>query len=171
LYMRVVAIYEATSSCPNVEHLLQRRDRERAIVVERGVVAKPINNDQLIACLQCLCEALQWLHRNGFMHRDIRWENVLRDKENAEKWVLVDLDDVIRTEDCSQSHRLDANSHAPEMALGRHDTMVDIWGIGYLLRTSYVILDAKLKGLMEKCLHQDPNQRPTATECLEFLKA
>ncbi|KAG0603492.1 hypothetical protein M758_10G097900 [Ceratodon purpureus] len=171
LYMRVAAVYEATSSCPNVERLLHRRYLESAIVVKKEVVAKPNNYGQLIACLECLCEALQWLHREGFMHRDIRWDNVLRDRDNAEKWVLVDLDEAIRTKDCFESHDLAANSHAPEMTIGSHDTMVDIWGIGYLLKTSHIILDAKLQGLMEKCLYQDPNHRPTATKCLEFLRA
>lgn len=103
-YWRVAAIYEATSSCPNVERLLHKSDSEQATVVMRGEVAKPNNYDQLIACLQCLCEALQ-LHRKGFMHRDIRWENFLRDRDNAQKWVLVDLDEAIRTGDCFKSHR------------------------------------------------------------------
>jgi serine/threonine protein kinase len=48
-------------------------------VVQRAVVAKPKNRDELAACLRCLCEALQCLHKEGLMHRDIRWENVLRD--------------------------------------------------------------------------------------------
>lgn len=171
LYFIVTAIYEATRLCPNVEHLLQRRDGERTIVVQRAAVAKPRNRDELIACLRCLCEALEWLHTAGFMHRDIRWENVLRDLSNSEKWVLVDLDEAIKSNEGSEAHRLNAKSHAPEMTAGPHDSMVDIWGIGYLLSTSNIILDAKLLGLMEKCLHEMPDQRPTATECLELLDA
>ena len=168
-YRKVIAIYEATSSCPNVELLLHRRDLDRTIVVQRAVVAKPNNIDELIACIRCLCEALQWLHGKGLMHRDIRWENVLRDWDNAGKWVLVDLDEAIMSDECSESHPLDVNSHAPEMKSGPHDTMVDIWGIGHLLRTSNVVLDSKLLGLMGSCLHVEPKERPTAAGCLRLL--
>ena len=105
------------------------------------------------------------------MHRDIRWENVLCDMNNVEKWILVDLDEAIRSDDCLGLHTLDASSHAPEMTVGPHGAMVDIWGIGYLLSTSNIILDAKLLGLMEKCLLPLPNQRPSARKCLELLSA
>ena len=50
-FRKVIAIYEAMISCPNIERLLHRRDIDRAIVVQRAVVAKPNNLDELIACL------------------------------------------------------------------------------------------------------------------------
>ena len=167
--MRVVAIYEVTSSCPNVECLLHRRDSDRTIVVQRAVVAKPNNNDELIACIRCLCEALQWLYGKGFMHRDIRWENVLCDRDNAGKWVLVDLDEALRMDECFNLHPLHRDSHAPEMTVGPYDTMVDIWGIGHLLLTSNVLLDLTLSSLMEECLCRVPKQRPTVAKCLKLL--
>ena len=48
-----------------------------AIAVQRAVVVKPINHDELIVCLRCLSEALEWLLKEGLMHRDIRWENIV----------------------------------------------------------------------------------------------
>lgn len=42
---------------------------------------------------RCLCEvltALFDLHINGFVHRDVRWPNILRNVDQS--WMLIDLD-------------------------------------------------------------------------------
>ena len=81
----------------------------------------------------------------------------------------MDLDEVLRRDECFELHPLDASSHALEMIVGLHDTMVDIWGIEHLLHISNVLLDSKLTDLMKRCLYLVPDQRSTTAEYLKLF--
>jgi hypothetical protein len=42
-----------------------------------GVQRMPADEEELKAAVKAVLTALRGLHSNGFVHRDIRWENVL----------------------------------------------------------------------------------------------
>lgn len=46
-----------------------------------GIKRKPVTIAELRAALVSLLTALTHLHANGYVHRDIRWDNILVDRQ------------------------------------------------------------------------------------------
>ena len=55
-----------------------------------GFSRMPESEMDLKNALKSVLKALSVLHAKGWVHRDIRWENILRD--SAGKWFLIDLE-------------------------------------------------------------------------------
>lgn len=87
-----------------------------------------------------LAEALDYLHSNGYVHRDVKRSNVRFDGEHA---YLLDFDLAARWR--PGDHPLQGSPgtdywRAPEVRLAKpHDSAVDIWGHGL------VVLDELLR--------------------------
>jgi len=82
-----------------------------------------------------ICNGVQYLHNHGFVHRDLKLENLLVSSEDVVK--IADFGWVTTTKLLnSGKYRFcgTPNSLAPEMILDKgHDEKVDVWGIGVLL--------------------------------------
>ena len=65
---------------------------------------------------------------------------------------------------------LDVTSHAPEIFVdgGHHDSSVDLWSIGYLIRCSVEHADTDLSRLMNRLLGP-ANERPSDDEACSSL--
>ncbi|KAL7687459.1 putative protein kinase [Plasmopara halstedii] len=93
------------------------------------------------------------------MHRDLRWENVLKYFNEGDKWFLIDFDDGAISPAAKVTH-LKAESHAPEISSHTHTLKVDIWSVGYLLKTySFQDLPPELKIMKSQCLQKKPSSR------------
>jgi hypothetical protein len=55
----------------------------------------PADVTELRSAVRCVLRALSALHSAGFVHRDVRWDNVVSTPDSAE-WILVDLDTAAR---------------------------------------------------------------------------
>lgn len=55
-----------------------------------GFSRTPEKEIDLKNALKSVLEALSYLHGKGWVHRDIRWENIIRD--SAGMWFLIDLE-------------------------------------------------------------------------------
>jgi serine/threonine protein kinase len=55
-----------------------------------GFSRMPESEMDLKNALKSVFKALSVLHAKGWVHRDIRWENILRD--SGGKWFLIDLE-------------------------------------------------------------------------------
>lgn len=146
------------------------RENEAILIMRRARAGKPQTLHELYTCLKCLIEALKFLHTIVIMHRDIRWENILRDWVEKDTWILVDFDEGAQIP-CEVAHVLDESAHAPEMHQGFHNDKVDIWSLGYLLKTSNIMLDENLVVFRKQCLLPNAAERPTAYECGLMLEA
>ena len=62
-----------------------------------GLERMPATEEELRHALRCVLRALQFMHRRGIVHRDVRWPNiVVTDPQHGTQWVLADLDGVAR---------------------------------------------------------------------------
>ncbi|KAG2940102.1 hypothetical protein PC118_g25946 [Phytophthora cactorum] len=58
-----------------------------------GLLSPPENVHQLLTALRDILKALVALHAINLMHRDLRWENVLKYAGEGDKWFLIDFDE------------------------------------------------------------------------------
>jgi len=127
----------------------------------------PKNETELLQALESVLEALVVLHSIGWMHRDIRWPNVIKQVDSS-KWFLIDFDDSSKSpkENCPDEH-LSRHEHPPEIfEPGSHSMSVDIWGVGYLILSCKCTLSETLFGFGQRLVNSEPDNRPTAEQVL-----
>lgn len=117
--------------------------------------------------LKFVTGALVSLHTLLFMQWDLRWDNVMKNIESDE-WFIIDFEDAIGAPQI-YPHNLSGLNHAPEMSRGVHGVKVDVWSIGHLISTSGLNVSVPLRNLQNRCLEQDPDQRPSAADCYHHL--
>ncbi|TFK70253.1 hypothetical protein BDN72DRAFT_958969 [Pluteus cervinus] len=99
----------------------------------------------------CVLEALKVSHADPpIYHRDIRWPNVMQDREDLSKWFLIDWEDASFAP-TKAAKRLNPNEHSPKVFEDNHGGEVDIWGAGWLLVTA-PIRDPALRALGKRMM-------------------
>ena len=121
----------------------------------------------LTHCHSNLLCFLQSLHSLNIMHRDIRWDNVLK-KIDKDIWFIIDFDDACFSPSRIPNKKLAYESHAPEIFTGFHDTSVDIWSVGYLISRAPV-KNRLLSKYAREMMVEDYRKRPTAVGSLQWL--
>jgi serine/threonine protein kinase len=135
-----------------------------------------------LRALYCVLSAVKEIHSRGFVHRDIRWPNILQYPSILKKkltnvihnnaWFLIDFDDAsqVPASKATASHLCNPQ-HAPELATAdTHDYAVDIWSIGRLItHCSIPIEDPEFLALQSRMLSEDPKARPQASEALDIV--
>ena len=167
-----------TNDIPNVDTLVQVRSSKRGLVFKpRGDDQRPSTLTELFCALKDILQALIGLHAASWMHRDIRWSNVMKSRETSDKWFLIDFMDAAESPQISPSDRLlNPREHAPEIN-DSHTVKVDIWSVGHLISTSqrYMLenwydLGNRRSQFLDSLLEKDPSKRPTAAEALITLQ-
>ncbi|KAL0886442.1 hypothetical protein Bca101_010425 [Brassica carinata] len=166
---------------PHAEHLDGAREKELSLSFKpRGIRVKPCNVDQLIESLMCVTRALVALHDLSFMHRDMRWENVMRSAETTTPtsdadWIVCGFDEAAESPQLNPHRSMgeeeeENGRQAPEMERGLHAVKVDVWGVGYMIKTCGLSNVPKmLRELQGKCLEPNQESRPTAADCFHHL--
>ncbi|KAL9690421.1 hypothetical protein QQ045_010819 [Rhodiola kirilowii] len=138
----------------------------------RGCKVKPRTVDQLIEALKTVSKSLVALHDLSFMHRDISWDKVMRRVNiNEVEWFLTGFDAAAGAPQMSAFGGGGGGPHAPEMRRGLHGVKVDVWGIGWLIKTSGLeaMLPMQLRELQSRCLEHNQEMRPTGADCYHHL--
>ncbi|KAJ4829749.1 hypothetical protein Tsubulata_043744 [Turnera subulata] len=160
---------------PHAECIYRCSEKDLALVFKpRGVKCKPSSCEQLVEALKYVTKALVALHDLSFMHRDLSWDKVLRrsDREQGE-WFVCGFEEAVGAPQIYPHGIGEARGrHAPEMGRGMHGVKVDVWGVGHLVKTCGLGgngVPKMLKELQNRCLDQNPEQRPTAADCYHHL--
>ena len=101
-----------------------------------GLQVLPGNEAELVVAVKCVLRALSALHQHGYVHRDVRWPNVLITA--GALWMLIDFE-LAAEEGASLPNRaIDVDLVAPEARpLGAQYTAADdIWQVGTLVESA-----------------------------------
>ncbi len=141
-----------------------------------------------------LCSAVQYLHRHGILHLDLKPSNIVSECQRAK---ILDLS-IARPPGRGKKDAGTRNYMAPEQARGDHvGPAADVWGIGAVLFEAatgelpfdapddedryeqlerraepvrlYRRVPAAFNGLLGSCLEPDPARRPTLGELADAL--
>jgi len=166
-------------SIPNVDHLhCVDSYHKRLIFHPRGDDKKPSTLAELFRALQDILRAVTELHKASWMHRDIRWANVIKHRDGSGSWFMIDFMDAAQSPQSAASGRhLSKKEHAPEIFNNTsHTVAVDIWSIGHLILTSghkvygsWYDMGSERTKFLTSLLHDDPLQRPAAAAALNQL--
>lgn len=102
--------------------------------LQRYMIKNPLSHLQLIKMFYEVCKAVEYLHDKRIMHRDIKMENVLLDRDLNAKlsdfgWSNVFQTDINRETMCGTYDYM-----ASEIFQGKPQTLkTDIWALGILL--------------------------------------
>ncbi|KAG2791829.1 hypothetical protein PC118_g23388 [Phytophthora cactorum] len=111
---------------PNVVELKAgNMEKKHVKLAPIGLLSPPENVHQLLTAMRDILKALVALHAINLMHRDLRWENVLKYAGKGDKWFLIDFDEGASSPAAKVNH-LKAESHAPEILSSSHTVKVDI---------------------------------------------
>ncbi|KAI3757540.1 hypothetical protein L6452_05080 [Arctium lappa] len=172
---------------PHSEYICQSSERELSLSFKpRGCKLKLSNFEQLVEALKHVTKALVALHDLSFMHRDLCWDKVMRRSDRENEWFVIGFDEaasapqiyppqqevgVVAAAAATTVGGGGGGRQAPEMkGRGMHGVKVDVWGVGQMLKTCGLVgLPKALKELQNRCLDQNPEQRPTAADCYHHL--
>lgn len=147
-------------------------DKVKLVITPVCLSEKPKTEVQLRSAVQSVLRALSSLHKAGYVHRDIRWENVL--KSNADTWLLTDFEEAAKEGGTLiASGRNNAKTYlAPEVHRDDcYGKAADLWAVEQLMAmwavdtktTLSKPAESVLKGLKMK----NPSNRLTAETALD----
>jgi rare lipoprotein A len=157
---------------PNLLHVLDggeySRDGARMLLIVTeaagGTLAEALAEGQQVdpaALLEDLVAALEWLHGQGLVYRNLEPDTVVRADG---RWKLADLSrlhTIGQFEPCEQMER----NAPPEAASGLILPAWDIWGLGVLLRDALTReghpIPAPFDAIVRGCLEPDYRMRPS----------
>jgi serine/threonine protein kinase len=116
----------------------------------------PLERGDAIEMGRQLCSAIGYLHRRGWLHLDLKPDNLIADGGRLK---VIDLS-IARRPGRIEPRTGTRRWMAPEQELGgRVTTATDVWGIGAVLRWAGLDLEVAA----------DPAQRPAIEDVLRWL--
>lgn len=108
--------------------------------IKNQEIYSQVTQGQLKGYMKQILEAIQFLHKNNIMHRDIKSSNILISNDNIIK--LTDFGLARRKNDigCYTKHMVTLWYRSPELLLGeeRYGNEVDLWSIGCVFMEMYI---------------------------------
>ena len=130
----------------------------------------PKAESELRRAIRCVLTALASFHARGFVHRDVRWPNVLRDFEG--NWLLSDFELASKNGVPLPGLYLGSLSFPPEAQRGEPFTSAgDVWQVGLLVKTwsaqsSIRVLPPLATAFVQRLMSDDQMVRPTCAQAL-----
>lgn len=119
-----------------------------------------LDRDDAIEMGRQLCSAIGYLHRQGWLHLDLKPDNLIADGGRLKVIDLSIAQPPGRIERGTGTRRW----MAPEQERGGFATAAtDVWGIGAVLRA------AGLEDVGARCMLEDPAARPSVDDVVRWL--
>jgi hypothetical protein len=171
------AVYDClslSSPLPCAVTIIASRSNEERMVtlIIRPVCLQvlPASEDELRVAIRCVLTALQAFHARGFVHRDVRWANVLK---SLHGWLLADFElaDTVGAE--LPEDAISPDFLPPEYVLGttmKYDFSGDLYCVGKMLADwesdAHIPLSDRARVLQARLMAADPASRPFAAQLL-----
>jgi len=170
-HQRISAIYHRIVGIPRVAEVqkIEETDGVLRIRLERGQKLDPskLTRRAQFNAIQCILQAVSELHARDIVHRDIRWENILKN-EKGNTFFLIDFDEACTDGLLEPSRTLASTNHAPEVTTKPHQGKpADVWSIGKLCEN---FLHPNWIEFQKSLLQDDPQLRPSAADALRLLE-
>jgi serine/threonine protein kinase len=131
-------------------------------------IHQPANLVELKKAICSVLNALVVLHQNGYIHRDVRWPNVLCNQHG--RWLLSDFELSSRIGAPLPARYLNNSNFAPEVRSGEScSPALDIWQVGRLIQTWFVghrETDQQLLDFSHQLANEVVAMRPDAATAL-----
>ncbi|CAG8647748.1 4305_t:CDS:1, partial [Paraglomus occultum] len=130
----------------------------------QGFHRLPQTEDEFRMIIEDILNGLVTLHDSGFVHRDIRWSNILRTIDG--KYVLIDFEHSGLANEIPQFESLmgwDMNT----LELGKYTCLSDMYQVGKLFVGESVILSEIGMSFMANLQNADHSARMTAKTALQ----
>jgi serine/threonine protein kinase len=128
----------------------------------------PQSEAELAAAVKAVLQALAAFHARGFVHRDVRWPNVLL--AHGSRWLLTDFELAARAGGLVPSGAIADDFLPPEVAAAPatalYTTAGDIFCVGRLLKTSGLSLGGAAAELADQLSAATGAERPSAEQAL-----
>jgi len=153
---------------PNIVRAYETRRRPPMVVLETlggATLAAllehgPLTRDDALELGRQLCSAVGYLHRQGWLHLDLKPDNLIADGGRLK---LIDLS-IAQSPGSIEPGTGTRGWMAPEQEReGTVTAAADVWGIGAVLRA------AGLVDVAERCLREDPAERPSVQDVVRWL--
>jgi len=146
LYQRMKDFFEVirVKKIPYIERLVGENDEANILRLEPiGMCRQPVNDTEMSQATQQIIQCIRALHKEGYLHNDLRWPNVIVDIQG--NWIVIDttfyclISDTVRTKSywdvlMGNNANQNINQHLPNMnsLCPRHDfyrigLMIDVW--------------------------------------------
>ncbi len=123
-----------------------------------------------------ICNALDVIHKQGFVHRDIKPENIMISRDGVVKLIDFNASRQISSYATKDTINIGTIGYAPpeQFGISQSDARTDIYACGILLNVmltgvhpSKKIIKGKAEKIIKKCTCVDPNSRYNSVEELK----
>ena len=131
-----------------------------------GLKRKPTTPEELRIAIQRVLTALSGLHAINWVHRDIRWPNIIFVPNRG--WFLIDLEWAGQA-GVDQRPNLKDKYIPPELKKegSTWGKSGDMWQVGMLLKEASEVCDERGGELMNNLLCEEPSLRCTVEQALD----
>lgn len=172
---KVHSVIVLDGCCTVIEEFIQGETLGQ--VLERE---KTLSDERLVSCCVQLCDALEWLHQHGIIHRDINPSNILIDTQGKARLIDFDISRAVRPDaNCDTAILGTVGYAAPEQfGFCQSDGRTDLYALGVLINVmatgfppSQQRATGELGAIVERCIRLDPNDRiQTAAQLKQQLQ-
>mmetsp|Transcript_2717 Transcript_2717/g.3852 ORF Transcript_2717/g.3852 Transcript_2717/m.3852 type:complete len:369 (+) Transcript_2717:108-1214(+) len=114
----------------------------------------PYTEEQAARIITCVLSAVSFMHENGVVHRDLKYENIMFSNRSPNAEIKL-IDFGLSKKFMSEVHRMNDGvgtvyTMAPEVLKGDYTNKADIWSIGVIL---YMLLSSQMPFYGKRRIH------------------